>query len=139
MNRFVAMLAPIAALAAMPTAAAAPVTGKWMTEERDAIVTISQCGKSLCGKLTRFLIAPPDGVDQRDVNNPNASLRKRKLLGLPILTGFTEDGDEWRGKIYDPKSGKTYRSIMERQSGSKLTVKGCIGPFCQSQTWTRAR
>ena len=137
------MKKPILALAALliasPLLAAQPVEGRWVTEERDAVITIGDCGKSLCGRITKFLVAPPQGVDQRDVNNRNASLRNRKLLGMPVLTGFTEDGEEWRGQIYDPKSGKTYRSIIRRLNASTLQVKGCLGPFCQTQTWKRAR
>ncbi len=133
---------PILALAALLSATAAfaaqPITGKWMTEEKDGIVTIAPCGKSLCGKITRFLVAPPEGVGQRDVNNPNPKLRQRKLLGLPVLSGFTEESDLWRGRIYDPKSGKDYRSVVRRLNASTLEVKGCIGPFCQTQIWKRA-
>ena len=132
-------LALAALLLASPLLAAQPVEGRWVTEERDAVITVGDCGKSLCGRITRFLVAPPQGVDQRDVNNRNASLRNRKLLGMPVLTGFTEDGDEWRGQIYDPKSGKTYRSIIRRLNATTLQVKGCLGPFCQTQTWKRAR
>ena len=137
------MKKPVFALAALllasPLLAAQPVEGRWVTEERDAVITIADCGKSLCGRITKFLVAPPQGVDQRDVNNRNASLRNRKLLGMPVLTGFTEDGEEWRGQIYDPKSGKTYRSIIRRLNATTLQVKGCLGPFCQTQTWKRAR
>ena len=57
---------------------------------------------------------------------------------LPILTGFKPDGDVWRGTIYDPKSGKSYRSIVKRRNASTLEVKGCIGPFCQTQVWRKA-
>ena len=91
----------------------------------------------LCGTLARFLVTPPGGADQRDVHNPDAKLRNRKLLGLPILTGFSEDGAVWRGTIYDPKSGKSYRSVLRRLDGDRLEVKGCIGPFCQTQVWRR--
>ncbi|EDL49552.1 DUF2147 domain-containing protein [Erythrobacter sp. SD-21] len=133
------VLAFAALLLASPLLAAQPVEGRWVTEERDAVITIGDCGKSLCGRITKFLVAPPQGVNQRDVNNRNASLRNRKLLGMPVLTGLTEDGDEWRGQIYDPKSGKTYRSIIRRLNASTLQVKGCLGPFCQTQTWKRAR
>ena len=137
------MKKPVFALAALllasPLLAAQPVEGRWVTEERDAVITIADCGKSLCGRITKFLVAPPQGVDQRDVNNRNSSLRNRKLLGMPVLTGFTEDGEEWRGQIYDPKSGKTYRSIIRRLNATTLQVKGCLGPFCQTQTWKRAR
>lgn len=132
-------LAFAALIAAAPLLAAQPVEGRWLTEERDAVITIGDCGKTLCGRITKFLVTPPQGADQRDVNNRNPKLRSRKLMGMPVLTGFTEDGDEWRGEIYDPKSGKTYRSIIRRKNASTLEVKGCLGPFCQTQTWKRAR
>src|SRR6476469_9122550 len=86
-----------ALLSAAPLAAAEPITGSWVTATRDGVVRIAPCGKSLCGTLARFLVTPPGGADQRDVHNPDARLRNRKLLGLPILTGFAEDGAVWRG------------------------------------------
>ena len=127
-----------ALLAAAPLAAAAPIDGRWITEEKTGIVQVDDCGGTRCGKLARFLETPPQGVDQRDVNNPEPRLRNRKLLGLPILTGFRPDGEVWRGTIYDPKSGQSYRSILKRRNPRTLEVKGCIGPFCQTQLWTRA-
>ena len=136
MKRFVAIA--LAALAAAPLSAAAPVQGRWVTEEKDAVIAIAPCGAKLCGRIAKFLVPPPQGVDQRDVNNKDAAKRSRKLMGMPVLTGFVEDGDEWRGSIYDPKSGKTYRSIIQRKGNNLLTVKGCIGPFCQTQTWRKA-
>lgn len=133
------LLAFAALITAAPLLAAQPVEGKWMTAEGDAVITIGDCGERLCGRITKFLVTPPQGADQRDVNNRNPKLRNRKLLGMPVLTGFIEDGDEWRGEIYDPKSGKTYRSIIRRKNSATLEVKGCLGPFCQTQTWKRAR
>jgi len=133
------LLAFAALVTAAPLLAAQPVEGKWMTAEGDAVITIGDCGERLCGRITKFLVTPPQGADQRDVNNRNPKLRNRKLLGMPVLTGFIEDGDEWRGEIYDPKSGKTYRSIIRRKNSATLEVKGCLGPFCQTQTWKRAR
>lgn len=136
MNRMLAAI--LALLAATPLAAAEPVQGRWVTAEKDAIVTIAPCGTKLCGRIDRFLVAPPKGADQRDVNNKDPALRSRKLLGLAILAGFSESGDQWRGMIYDPKSGKTYRSVIRRKGANLLEVKGCLGPFCQTQTWQRA-
>jgi uncharacterized protein (DUF2147 family) len=131
-------LAALALLAAGPLAAADPVAGSWVTASRDGVVQIGACGASLCGRNARFLVVPPQGADQRDVHNPDARLRSRKLLGLPILTGFREDGGVWRGTIYDPKAGKSYRSVIRRLDAKRLEVKGCIGPFCQTQVWTKA-
>jgi uncharacterized protein (DUF2147 family) len=124
--------------AATPALASEPVTGRWVTAEKDGVILIAPCGKSLCGTIDRFLVPPPQGLDQRDVNNPDAKLRTRKLLGMPILSGFTADGEVWRGKIYDPKNGKSYRSIIRRKGANVLEVKGCIGPFCQTQVWKKA-
>jgi uncharacterized protein (DUF2147 family) len=123
--------------AASPALASEPVTGRWVTAEKDGVILIAPCGKSLCGTIDRFLVPPPQGLDQRDINNPDAKLRTRKLLGMPILSGFTADGEVWRGKIYDPKNGKSYRSIIRRKGPNVLEVKGCIGPFCQTQVWKK--
>lgn len=128
--------AAIAALA-VPALAADPISGRWVTEDKSAVITIGNCGSSVCGKISRFLETPPDGANQRDINNPNKSLRSRKLMGMPVLTDLRQDGDLWRGDIYDPKEGKSYRSVIRRKSSSRLEVKGCVGPFCQTQIWTR--
>jgi uncharacterized protein (DUF2147 family) len=135
------MLAAGLGVAAMIPAAfaAEPITGRWVTAEKDAVIVIAPCGKSLCGTIERFLVAPPQGNDQRDINNPDAAKRKRKLLAAtPILSAFAQDSDLWRGQIYDPKSGKTYRSVVRRKGPNLLEVKGCLGPFCQTQVWRRA-
>ena len=134
-----ATLAGAAAIAALavPALAADPISGRWVTQEKNAIVTIGQCGSSVCGKISKFLETPPDGANQRDVNNPDKSLRSRKLMGLPVLTDLREDGDLWRGDIYDPEAGKTYRSVIRRKGANRLEGKGCVGPFCQTQIWTR--
>jgi uncharacterized protein (DUF2147 family) len=123
----------------LPAHAAAPVTGRWVTQSKDGVVEIYQCGANLCGKLAKFLVPPPNGAGQKDVNNPDKNLRSRTLLGMNILTGFREVGNEWKGQIYDPKSGKTYRSVVYKGKSGNLVVKGCIGPFCQAQSWTPAR
>ena len=127
------------ALLAIPVQAAAPITGRWVTQSKDGVVEIYECGTALCGKIAKFLVMPPAGPGAKDINNPNKALRGRTILGMNVLTGFKADGKEWRGQIYDPKSGKTYRSVVYRGKSGNLVVKGCNGPFCQAQTWTAAR
>jgi len=129
-----------AALLLTPAAAdaATPIAGRWLTEEGNAVVTIGACGSATCGRITRLIKGPPSGPPV-DRNNPDASLRKRPLEGLTILTGFADAGDDWRGRIYDPKSGKTYKSIVRREADGSLKVQGCIAFFCRTQRWTAAR
>lgn len=144
MNRTILQIAACAVAVASAAPALAwlapqPVTGRWLTKEKDSIVTISQCGEAYCGRLTQYLVIPKGGIEQKDVNNPDPKLRTRKLLGVAILSGFKPDGEVWRGTIYDPRNGKSYRSVLKRKSDGVLEVKGCLGPFCQSQNWTRAK
>jgi uncharacterized protein (DUF2147 family) len=119
--------------------AASPITGRWVTQSKDGVVEVYSCGENICGKLSKFLVNPPAGPGAKDINNPDKALRSRTILGMNVLTGFKAAGDEWKGQIYDPKSGKTYRSIVYKGKSGNLVVKGCIGPFCQAQTWTPAR
>lgn len=121
-----------------PAHAAEAITGSWVTQGKDAVVGVAKCGKALCGRIERFLIPPPNGTNQRDVNNPEKSLRQRKLLGLTILSGLTADGEVWRGTVYDPKTGRSYRSVVKRKSADVLEVTGCVGPLCQTQVWRKA-
>ena len=139
------LLAPFAiftafiSLNASPAFAAEPITGRWVTQDKDAVVEIKKCGSVICGRIAKFLITPPDGADQRDINNPDANLRKRKLLGLAILTRFSKDDDLWRGRIYDPNRGRTFRSVIRRTGANTIEVKGCVSFICQTQVWRRAR
>tara|TARA_R110000824_G_scaffold338547_2_gene525091 strand:- start:2545 stop:2985 length:441 start_codon:yes stop_codon:yes gene_type:complete len=132
-------LIPAAMAFATPALAADSIHGDWITQERDAIIKISKCGTTVCGRIYKYLVTPPNGPGQKDIHNPDKKLRDRTLLGMAILTGFKPDGDIWRGKVYDPKSGKTYRSEVSLNSANKLKMKGCIAFFCQGQDWTRAK
>lgn len=141
MTRILLSIALLLGLAAPALALLAPqpITGRWVTKEKDSIVTIAPCGASYCGRLSQYLVMPEGGADQKDVNNPDPKLRSRKLLGVALLYGFKADGNVWRGTIYDPRNGKSYRSVLRRKSDNVLEVKGCVGPFCQTQNWTRAK
>ena len=74
-------MALLAALAlAVPASAAEPVAGRWLTAEKDAVIVIGPCGKALCGTIEKFLVPPPQGNDQRDVNNPDPAKRGRRIF-----------------------------------------------------------
>lgn len=125
-------------MTALPAQAAAPITGRWVTQSKDGVVEVYPCGASLCGKIAKFLVNPSAGPGAKDSRNPDKALRNRTVLGMNILTGFKAKGDEYHGQIYDPKSGKTYRSVIYKGKSGNLVVKGCIAFFCQTQTWTPA-
>ncbi len=138
-GKIAAALIPAAMAFATPALAADSIQGDWITQDRDAIVKISKCGTTVCGRIYKYLVAPPNGPGQKDINNPDKKLRNRTLLGMAILTGFTPDGNIWRGRVYDPKTGKSYRSEVSLNSTNSLKMKGCVAFFCQGQNWTRAK
>lgn len=125
-------------LALTPAHAGEPVTGRWVTADKDAVIKIGKCGKALCGTIEKFLIPPPGGNNQRDVNNADPGKRNRRLIGTAILSGLTADSDVWRGQVYDPKTGRTYTAEVRRKGAGTLAVKGCFGLLCQTQEWKRA-
>lgn len=130
-----AALAFIASTAAVPQPA--PVTGRWLTQGGKALIDVAPCGTSICGRIARILVARPGGPVV-DANNPDVALRSRPILGLAILSGFAPKRDHWAGRIYDPESGRSYRSEL-RVADGVLKVKGCYGPFCRTQDWKRSR
>lgn len=132
-----ALAMPLALL--MAANAPPPVTGRWVTADKSAVVSIAPCGARLCGRIESFLVPPPAGVDQRDTNNRSPALRTRRILGMNILEGFALKDGAWQGTIYDPKSGRSYRSVLTRGGGNTLRVRGCLGILCQTQVWTAAR
>ena len=127
-------------VAALPAVAhaAEPVTGRWLTDDGKAIVTIGTCGNTVCGKISKVL-KPRPGGPAVDANNPDPKLRDRPIEGLQFLTGFTPKGDSWNGKIYSPEEGKTYKSVLTRDGADALKVKGCVLFFCKTQVWTRVK
>lgn len=129
--------AAVAALALSTSAAAAsrPVQGKWLTENGKALVNIAPCGQSLCGKIVKIVKATP-GRPHTDFKNPDPALRDKPVVGLNILTGFKDVGSIWKGAIYDPESGKSYKSKLDRNPDGTLKVQGCIAFLCRTQTWT---
>ena len=130
--------AAVGAFAALPAQAAQPVTGRWATVDGKAIVNIAPCGKQLCGRIEK-IAKPTPGRPQTDVKNPDPTQRSKPLVGLALLSGFTDAGDIWKGTIYDPESGKSYNSKMSRNADGTLKVQGCIAFFCKTQTWTPVR
>lgn len=123
---------------AMAVPAAPSPVGRWITQDNTAIIAIGPCGGGLCGRIARILRRDP-GAPETDVNNPDPRLRHRRADSVVILSGFVADGARWRGQVYDPRSGRIYRSFIATADGRTLDVRGCVLMLCRSQTWRRDR
>jgi uncharacterized protein (DUF2147 family) len=119
------------------------ITGVWYNGEKTSKIEIYETKSgSFAGKII-WLKEPNDekGKAKVDHRNPEAKLQNRPLIDLVILTGLDPDGKTKykNGKIYDPKSGKTYSAKGELINNNTLALRGFIGVSLvgRTDTWTR--
>jgi uncharacterized protein (DUF2147 family) len=136
----IAILAALFATTPLKARADGP-EGVWLTEAGDAKVRISKCVGGICGVVVwlKEPIDPATGKPQIDDKNPNPSLAKRPIIGLPLLSGMRAVGaGKWSGTIYNADDGKSYASSISMTGPASLRVEGCVGAFCGGENWTRA-
>jgi uncharacterized protein (DUF2147 family) len=144
---FVLALATLAALAissAAPARAQAggEASGIWLTQAGDAKVRVSKCGGGICGVVVwlRTPIDPATAKPAVDDKNPNPSLAKRPMIGLPLFSGMQPSGpNKWSGQIYNADDGNSYASNVSVSGPDSLRVEGCVGGLCGGETWSRSR
>jgi uncharacterized protein (DUF2147 family) len=142
--RFGFILAILTALLGAPPAkaqAGGEVSGIWLTQARDAKVRVSKCGGGICGVVIwlRDPINPATGKPQVDDKNPNPSLAKRPMIGLPLFSGMQPSGpNKWSGQIYNADDGNSYASNISVSDPHTLKVEGCVGALCGGENWTRS-
>jgi uncharacterized protein (DUF2147 family) len=130
MKRFVA----IVALAAMPFAVLAEVTGIWKTEANDTgaylEVTVAPCASDrskFCGTISKAFTRA--GEDTGYANLGKLMINNMAADGAGKFSG---------GTIWDPEHNKTFKSDMTLK-GDELDVEGCVSVFCQGQAWQRVK
>jgi len=137
------LLLPLVIYAQKPAAGDA-ILGVWFNAEKDAKIEIYKAGKFYNGKVI-WLRNPLDanGKPKTDIENPDPQLRSRSRLNLIVLTNLAhKTGIKYeKGKIYDPKAGKTYSCQAELNGNDKLNLRGYIGVSLVGKTseWTRTK
>lgn len=132
-------------LSGLAAAQAAPTqdpSGTWLTGDGRAKVRIDRCGPAganICGKVVWVKASMnEDGTPRTDIKNPDPKKRARPVLGLTLLDNLKPEETKFSGEIYNADEGKMYQVSLERESGSELSVSGCLLKIlCGSQTWTR--
>ncbi len=130
-------------VAAAPAFAQSTPVGCWQTiDDEDgtvkSYVKIYPEGNQLVGDIVR-LTANGGRCEECADRYDGRILRNER-----IMTDYTQDGDEYTGgRIVDPKSGRTYKSVMKIQEGSngnRLYLRGFVGirALGRSQEWRRA-
>ena len=112
------------------------------TKKAKSVIQITQTNGVLRGKILKLLNRK--GKDPNPKCTECSGAKKNKdVVGMEILYGLKEDGDEWSGgKILDPNNGKEYKCYVEVQKGGKmLKVRGYIGfsLLGRTQYWHRIK
>jgi uncharacterized protein (DUF2147 family) len=126
---FVAALA----LAAPVLAQGQDPSGTYLSESGDTRVRIARCGGAYCGTIVAVR------GETKDVNNPDAGLRSRGLVGVQMISNIRPSGAGFDGSLYNYKDGRTYSGRMNFSGGNAMQLSGCVlgGLICRTQTWTR--
>ena len=106
------------------------IVGKWMYEEKNLIVEVYKMDDDFKAKIIWFhddkdSITPIE--DRLDTENPDQSLRTRKIVGMDVLSDLMYDKKEHRwikGKIYDSSSGRTWDATVWLSDAQTMEVRG---------------
>jgi len=114
------------------------IFGYWLTS--GSIVEIENCNNQVCGKIVTVFVE--EGVDPEsilDENNKDKSLRKRTIIGIDLLSEFEIKNKDQKtfkgGRIYDPRSGNSYKSNLYLNDNGILKVEGCLAFICDGEEW----
>jgi uncharacterized protein (DUF2147 family) len=135
-----ALLVCMALVAGAAHAQNTPV-GLWRTiddhtGQEKSLVRISESGGVLSGKVEKLLHpSKPNPLCDKCTDER----RGKPITGLSIIEGMRPHGEVWEGgNILDPDNGKTYTLRLKPLDGGRtLQVRGYIGPFFRTQTWSR--
>jgi uncharacterized protein (DUF2147 family) len=121
------------------------VVGRWAT--KDSVIEVAQANGTLHATIIAILDpvykageAGPVGTTRVDLKNPEPGLRARPIVGMDLLSNYAFKDGKWQGNLYDPESGKTYKSQITVSSDGKLQMRGYIGSpmFGRTQEWVKA-
>ncbi|KLI64410.1 DUF2147 domain-containing protein [Aurantiacibacter marinus] len=133
------VLASAAAIAAISSSAPAQrsIDGTYLDQGGYVQITVGPCGSARCGEITRIVRNKP-GETNRDRHNDDPALRSRPIVGINILQNLRWSDGAWRGQVYNPEDGGTYRAVVRPARGGGLEVQGCVTLFCRTVNWSAA-
>lgn len=126
-------VALLAGLAWGQADAATPLDGYWLTQDRDGIMRVWDCGGALCVEIAGVILDQPSDPTPEDWQGVSQ-------CHLPLVTDARPDGpDLWKGHITDPRDGKVWGVEISQDSTGDLALHGYVGIplFGETQTWTR--
>jgi uncharacterized protein (DUF2147 family) len=118
------------------------ILGKWLNSSGEGQLEVYKKADKYYGKLVWIKEPNENGKPKTDIKNPNPNLRAKPIVGLEIVKEFTfEDGKYIDGKVYDPKTGKTYSGNITLVGLNQLNMRGYIGISLigRTESWKRVK
>lgn len=131
-------------LAAAVAAAADTPLGNWNTIDDKtgkvkSEVQIYDQGGKIYGKIVGLPEPNDDKGKPKVCTKCQGADKDKPVVGLIIIKDLAADGGHYKGgTILDPEDGKVYRAEIWNE-GAELKVRGYLGPFYKTQTWTKAK
>src|SRR6185503_10757476 len=141
--RGIATAVTLGLAAAMAAAADAPL-GNWNTVDDKtgkvkSEVQIYDQGGKIYGKIVGLPEPNDDKGKPKLCTKCQGADKDKPIVGLVIIKELVADGGRYKGgTILDPEDGKVYRAEIWPE-GAELKVRGYLGPFYKTQTWTRPK
>jgi uncharacterized protein (DUF2147 family) len=113
--------------------------GLWLAQD-GAKVRVGSCGGTLCATIAeaKSRVDPATGQPWTDKSNPDPALRRRPLVGLPVLWSLqpTSQG-KWSGTLYNVENGNTYEGHLLDVGPRTIRIEGCAIGICGGQDLSR--
>ncbi len=112
----------------------------WFNEKKEVKVQFYKKDGKYHGKVIWLAETLGDHIQPlKDIKNPNAELRSRRIMDMPLIEDMYYKGDEWcDGTAYNPRSGRYFKCRMWFDGNDVLKVRGYWGFLFGTETWTKA-
>ena len=138
-------------LVAVPIAAqrlpaeAEPYLDDWVivddeSGEAEAVMRIYEAEGKVHGRIVRSLSEDAAADGSVPCVDCEGEFEGADLRQVPLLRGMEWEGDKFGGgRIYDPRSGRGYKCVMELDGADRLRVRGYLGiqALGRTQVWHR--
>ena len=142
--RGTAALATILFASALALGADTPL-GTWNTVDDKTGKVVSEVqlyeqGGKIYGKIVRLANPTDEKGKPKVCTKCRGADEDQPLLGLVIVRDLSPEKDRFKGgTILDPSDGKVYKAEVWTEGSDTLKVRGYLGPFYKTQTWTKAK
>ena len=98
-----------------------PIFGRWASDnsileiERDATARCTRRSSRSSIRSTSEGEDGPVGTVRVDLHNPDRSFARVRSSESICSSGYQYKDGKWQGQLYDPESGKTYKSQITRR------------------------